>query len=107
MLGSWNKLVVVAAKVAPAVLSHYAARTGVSSQQTSEPRAPDRPSNLFEPVDVEEDHGADGRFDHRATGVVDRRFLQSLPESGRQLAVAVRAAGREKLTRLAPWAHGA
>ncbi len=100
VLGSWNKLIVAGAKVAPAVLAHYAARTGVSSQQTGEPARPDRPSNLFQPVDADEDHGAHGTFGDRAGGVLDPQFLRSLPDTGRQLLAALGDAGREKVARL-------
>lgn len=100
VVGAWNKLIVAGAKVAPSVLSHYAAATGISSQQTSEPPPPDRPSNLFEPVDADEDHGARGTFGDRAGGVLDAQFLRSLPKTSRQLAMAVAAAGGEKLARL-------
>jgi len=100
MVGSWNKLIVAGAKLAPSVLAHYAAGSGVSSQQTTTPRAPDRPSNLFAPADASDDHGAHGAFDDRAGGVLDPHFLRSLPDTGRQLGVAVGAAAREKVGRL-------
>jgi NAD(P)-dependent dehydrogenase (short-subunit alcohol dehydrogenase family) len=57
---------IAANAVAPALLDRYLARTGITSQQTDEPEAPDRPDNLFDPVDTERDHGAHGRFDQRA-----------------------------------------
>lgn len=100
VVGSWNKLIVAGAKVAPSVVSQFAAKTGVSSQQTSESTKRDRPSNLFEPVDAADDHGAHGTFGERAGGVVDPAFLRSLPKTGRQLAVAVTASVGEKLARL-------
>jgi NAD(P)-dependent dehydrogenase (short-subunit alcohol dehydrogenase family) len=52
-------------KFFPALGDWYLARTGYKSQQTDEPRRPDRPSNLYKPVAG--DHGAHGRFDPRAT----------------------------------------
>ncbi len=97
VVGSWNKLIVAGAKIAPSVLSHFVARTGVSSQQTSQDAAADRPSNLFEAADTHEDHGARGVFDDRAGGVLDPHFLRSLPQTGRELAMALASAGREKL----------
>lgn len=100
VVGSWNKLILAGAKLAPSVLSHYVAGSGVSSQQTSQDAAADRPSNLYRPVDVDEDHGAHGVFDDRAGGVLDPQFLRSLPKTGRQLAKAAKAAGREKLARV-------
>ncbi len=53
-------------RVSPRMLDYYLARTGISSQQTQEPRDPDAPDNLFEPVPG--DFAAHGRFDRRAHG---------------------------------------
>jgi len=55
-------------KLAPALLDRYLARTGYSSQQTGEKVGPDRPNNLWEPVDGAggHDHGAHGDFDNKA-----------------------------------------
>ena len=55
---------IVGNMLAPGYLDRRLGRTGVSSQQTSEPRDPDRPSNLWEPVPG--DFGARGAFDDRA-----------------------------------------
>ncbi|MFG2311545.1 SDR family oxidoreductase [Streptomyces sp. NPDC048566] len=57
-------------KIAPALLDRYLARTGYDSQQTSEREDPDRPHNLWEPLDgaAGRDHGAHGSFDDRAHG---------------------------------------
>ena len=52
--------------VLPAVLDRYLARTGFAAQQTSTPRPPDQPSNLWEPADSERDFGAHGIFDDQA-----------------------------------------
>jgi NAD(P)-dependent dehydrogenase (short-subunit alcohol dehydrogenase family) len=57
---------IMANKLAPGLLDRYLARFGVSSQQTSTPRAPDTPDNLWDPLDDEHDHGAHGDFDPRA-----------------------------------------
>jgi hypothetical protein len=51
-------------RIAPGFADWYLARTGYDSQQTDEPRTPNSPYNLWEPVPG--DHGAHGRFDHRA-----------------------------------------
>jgi len=51
-------------KLAPGWLDHYLGRTGFDSQQTDEPEDPNRPDNLWSPV--EGDRGAHGRFDDRA-----------------------------------------
>jgi short-subunit dehydrogenase len=47
-------------------LDRYLARTGYDAQQTEEPEDPDRPHNLWSPVDGTRDFGAHGRFDARA-----------------------------------------
>ncbi len=52
---------IVGNRVAPRLLDHYLARTGYDSQQTGEPEDPDRPDNLWQPV--EGAFGAHGRFD--------------------------------------------
>ncbi len=56
---------IVGQKIFPALLDRYLARTGYSSQQTGEKVDPDRPNNLWEPVDGDAgtDHGARGVFD--------------------------------------------
>jgi NAD(P)-dependent dehydrogenase (short-subunit alcohol dehydrogenase family) len=51
-------------KIAPGLADRYLAKTGYSSQQTPQPVARDRPSNLYEPVEGE--HAAHGRFDDQA-----------------------------------------
>jgi NADP-dependent 3-hydroxy acid dehydrogenase YdfG len=55
--------------VAPGLLDRYLARTGFSSQQTSEPNPPNAPANLWEPADGfgGHDFGAHGSFDGRST----------------------------------------
>jgi len=65
---------ILAQKVAPALLDVYLARTGFKSQQTGEKVGPDRPNNLWEPVD-----GADGR-DHGAHGVFDDKSHAHAPQ---------------------------
>jgi short-subunit dehydrogenase len=55
---------IVGDTLAPAVLDRYLARTGYDAQQTTEPEVPERPHNLWRPLPG--DHGAHGRFDHRA-----------------------------------------
>jgi NAD(P)-dependent dehydrogenase (short-subunit alcohol dehydrogenase family) len=53
--------------VAPGLLDRYLARTGFSSQQTSEASDPDRPNNLWEPADRERDYGTRGPFAERSS----------------------------------------
>jgi NAD(P)-dependent dehydrogenase (short-subunit alcohol dehydrogenase family) len=56
--------------VAPGLLDRYLARTGFKGQQTSQPRDPEQPANLWHPADGEDGHdfGAHGIFDDRSTG---------------------------------------
>jgi len=56
-------------KLAPRLLDRYLARTGYESQQRPDPADPDRPNNLYAPLDGPQghDHGAHGVFDDRAT----------------------------------------
>ncbi len=51
-------------KLAPSFADHYLARNGYESQQRPEPANPNRPDNLYQPL--EGDHGAHGAFDQRA-----------------------------------------
>ena len=52
--------------VVPGLLDRYLGRTGFKSQQTDQPTDPQRPANLWQPVDADEDHGAHGTFDDRS-----------------------------------------
>jgi NAD(P)-dependent dehydrogenase (short-subunit alcohol dehydrogenase family) len=67
-VGASTAVTLTANKVAPALLDRYLARTGYSSQQTSEPAEPGRADNLMRPVDGPSgtDHGAHGSFDGRS-----------------------------------------
>jgi NAD(P)-dependent dehydrogenase (short-subunit alcohol dehydrogenase family) len=53
---------IIGNKIAPGILDHYL--SGYKSQQTAEPKNPEQPDNLFEPV--EHDFGAHGTFDNLA-----------------------------------------
>lgn len=53
--------------IAPGILDRYLAKTGFKSQQTSQPRDPDQPANLWEPADADRDFGTHGVFDKRST----------------------------------------
>lgn len=57
---------IVGDKIAPGYADGYLARHGYESQQTDEPERPDRPHNLWEPLDDERDVGMRGRFDQQA-----------------------------------------
>jgi NAD(P)-dependent dehydrogenase (short-subunit alcohol dehydrogenase family) len=57
---------IVGNKIAPAVLDHYLAHNCYDAQQTNEPENPNRPDNLWEPVDAIKDCGAHGPFGDRS-----------------------------------------
>jgi hypothetical protein len=57
---------ILANRIAPGLLDRYLARAGYSGQLSGEPRGPDAPANLFEPV--QGNWGAHGRFDAQARG---------------------------------------
>lgn len=87
-VGAPTLATILADKVAPGILDHYLARTGIRSQQTDEPEDPKRPDNLFQPVPG--DVGAHGRFDERA----HHRSIQLWVTTHRgSLAAAAAAAG--------------
>jgi NAD(P)-dependent dehydrogenase (short-subunit alcohol dehydrogenase family) len=67
-VGASTAATILAQKVAAPLLDRYLARTGFDSQQTDEPVAPDRPHNLWQPLDGKDgaDHGAHGIFDYRS-----------------------------------------
>lgn len=53
-------------KIVPGYGDRYLADHGYESQQTDEPKSPDRQHNLWEPLDDDRDYGAHGAFDDRA-----------------------------------------
>ena len=55
---------ILANRIAPGLIDRYLAKAGYSGQLMNQPRSPDAPANLFEPVDGP--YGAHGRFDARA-----------------------------------------
>ncbi|MFD7922151.1 SDR family oxidoreductase [Streptomyces sp. NPDC059740] len=67
-VGGSTVATVAANRFAAPLLDRYLARTGFDAQQGEEIVAPDRPHNLWEPVDEAEgqDHGAHGAFDDEA-----------------------------------------
>ena len=81
---------IVGNKVAPAYLERYLARHTYQGQQAAEPEDPDRPHNLFEPVDDNQDFGAHGRFDDRARTASWQLWVT---KHRRQLAVAAAIIG--------------
>jgi short-subunit dehydrogenase len=61
-VGFSTDLAVIGNKMMPGVGDWYLSRYGFASQQTNEPDDPDRPFNLWQPVDDDRDFGAHGRF---------------------------------------------
>jgi NAD(P)-dependent dehydrogenase (short-subunit alcohol dehydrogenase family) len=68
-VGGTTAATLIANAVAPGLLDRYLARTGFKSQQSAEPRNPDRAVNLWEPADGKDgkDYGTHGSFDDKAT----------------------------------------
>lgn len=96
IIGSWNKMLVVIASLAPGLANQYAAIGAWDSQLTSAPVDPDRPSNLYEPADRDTDHGAHGSFNNIAGGFLDPSFLESLPTTAKTFCLAATHTVREK-----------
>ncbi len=65
-LGGSTLMAVVGQKLVPGLLDQYLGRTGYDSQQHDGFEDPNRPNNLWNPVDGNRDHGAHGSFDDRA-----------------------------------------
>jgi NAD(P)-dependent dehydrogenase (short-subunit alcohol dehydrogenase family) len=57
---------IVGNKIMPGYGDHYLARVGYDGQQYDGAADPNRPNNLWEPVDEHNDHGAHGDFDNLA-----------------------------------------
>ncbi len=96
IIGSWNKMLVVVASLAPGLGNQYAAIGAWGAQLTSQAVGPDRPSNLYEPADGDTDHGAHGSFDDKAGGFMDPSFLKSLPNTAKTFCLAVAHTARHK-----------
>jgi NAD(P)-dependent dehydrogenase (short-subunit alcohol dehydrogenase family) len=88
-VGSSTVGTLVANRLVPGLLDRYLARTGYEAQQTDQPADPDRPVNLWEPVDGRggRDAGAHGAFDDEAAS----RSLQA--RVGRRPGLAAAAGG--------------
>ncbi|OMH24744.1 short-chain dehydrogenase [Tersicoccus phoenicis] len=65
-VGASTVATIIGNKLAPALLDRYLAKNGFSSQQTSDPKNPDQPANLWEPADASKDFGTHGIFDNRS-----------------------------------------
>jgi NAD(P)-dependent dehydrogenase (short-subunit alcohol dehydrogenase family) len=106
VVGAWNKSLVAAASVFPHLGNRYAAIGAWESQLTDQPIGADRPDNLHQPADEEEDAGAHGIFDDRAGGFADPSFLRTLPDTGATLARALAGTAVEKLRSWGAMASG-
>ena len=62
-------------KFVPGLLDTYLGKTGYDSQQTSEREDPDRPHNLYEPLDDARDYGPYGHFSKRASNTSEQVWL--------------------------------
>jgi hypothetical protein len=63
-LGAPTILAIQGQKLFPGLMDRFLGATAYEGQMTDEPEDPDRPDDLFAPVNI--DHGAHGRFDDRA-----------------------------------------
>jgi NAD(P)-dependent dehydrogenase (short-subunit alcohol dehydrogenase family) len=95
IVGSWNKMLVAVASVAPGLGNQYAAIGAWDSQLTSQSVSPDRQNNLHQPADREADHGAHGSFDSQAGGFLDPSFLASLPTTAMTFCRAMARTARD------------
>lgn len=96
VVGSWNRLLVAVASIAPGLGNQYAAIAAWESQLTDEPLGLSRASNLRKAADQTSDHGAHGGFDDKARGFVDPSFLKTLPGTAKMFAQALTAAVWDK-----------
>lgn len=65
-LGLGTVLIIQGNKFLPALGDWYLSKTGYKSQQTQQPADPNRPNNIWKPVDAAQDFGAHGTFDKQA-----------------------------------------
>ena len=96
VLGLWNQLLVVMSSLFPGFSTEYAALGAWDAQLTDMPVPPDRPVNLWAPVDDEEDKGAHGIFDRKARGMLSPQFLAALPTTLKSFCVAAARTAKEK-----------
>jgi NAD(P)-dependent dehydrogenase (short-subunit alcohol dehydrogenase family) len=99
VLGSWNKLLVVAGQLSPALANQFAAIGAWEAQLTDEPTSTSDPVNLRKACDEVDDFGSHGRFDDRAGGFLDPTYLRTLPDTARKFGVALRATVADKMRR--------
>ena len=103
-VGMPTVVAIVGNKLFPGLGDRYLAQAGYRSQQTDEPDDPDRPHNLWAPVDAERDFGAHGRFDRRAQA--DSWQLWLTRHRGTVVAAAAAVATGAAIA-IAGWRRGA
>src|SRR3546814_5075021 len=81
-------MIVSLASVAPGVVGHFSADTGIDAQQ-ADGTDRKRESNLYAPVDDDHDVGMRGRFADEANGVMTPAFVRSLPGTAATLVSSV------------------
>ena len=84
-VGGTTAATLVANAIVPGLLDRYLGATGFAGQQTDRRSDPNRPANLWQPADAEDDFGAHGAFDARSHG----RSLQWWLSSRRRAVYAV------------------
>ncbi len=89
-IGASTAIVITGNKFFPGFGDWYLAKTGYDSQMRPEPRDPNQPDNLFEPVDTSKDYGAHGAFDNRSIG---RSYEVWVAEHKGMLAGAIAGVG--------------
>ncbi len=67
-VGGSTAVVIAGNKIAPGLGDWYLGEQGYGSQQYDGAANPDRPNNLYQPVDQDRDFGSHGDFDQRAHG---------------------------------------
>jgi hypothetical protein len=94
-VGASTAATILANRLAPALLDRYLAKTGYDSQQTGSREDPNRPDNLWEPVDEHrgEDHGAHGEFDGKSHSRSVQMFLSHHPVATEAAVAATAVAG--------------
>lgn len=97
VLGAWNKLLVLAGQISPALANQFAAIGAWDAQLTDEPTRASDPENIVCACDDTVDFGAHGRFDDVAGGFRDPAYLKTLPDTACKFATALRATIAEKL----------
>lgn len=78
-IGLNTAIIIQSNKFFPALGDWYLGKTGYKSQQTNEPENPNRPNNVWEPVDETRDFGAHGTFDKQARNKSRQLWLDTHP----------------------------